>query len=69
MLENVFLTSAPPGGRGPIFAKSLLSGNQALKTYLYAKIRDPIFHRIARAVLSQLMSGRTLYTYMASSCE
>ena len=49
MLKNVFLTSAA-------FRGGVLVGGQALKTNLYTKIRDPICHRIARAVLSEWVS-------------
>ena len=55
-----FLTSAPFRGRGRILQNSVLVGGQDLKTNLYNKIWDPIFDRIAGAMLSQWVSGRTL---------
>ena len=43
------------GRRGWILPKLRLSGGQGFKTNLYTKIRESVFHKIARAVLSKLV--------------
>ena len=54
--KRVFDICPPQGGRGRNFTKPRLSGDQGLTTNLYTKIRNPIFHKSVRAVLSQWMS-------------
>ena len=58
ILEKVFWLLPSPLRRGGErnSVKPRLSGGQGLKTNLYTKILETVFHRIASALLSQWMS-------------